>query len=312
MIQVFTGDSFLAREALLQEARLQGLAPHLMPPEPILVAQEAQGGLFGPGGALVDLRDLTEADWKPLREVLEGLPADAVVLLLDPRPTAARSKWYADRAQKRDHPTPGPKEMTHWVVNRARHYDLKLPGAIASYLAGLVGGKGSAENPALGLEALDQELQKLSLASPPMTLEKVQALAALDTPISGFDLVRSTTEGKATQAFKYARELLERGEDPLRILGALSWQYVRVAKAWALLQDDPMMGEGMAASALGMHPYAAKQTLLLAKKMTGEAIAQALEILIEAEMAAKTGREMRLALERALALLARMHQLVAP
>lgn len=308
MIQVFTGDSFLAREALLQEAGLQGLAPRLMPPEPSLVAQEASGGLFGPCGALVDMRDLLEAEWKPLKEVLETLPPDAVVLLLDPRPTLARSKWYADKAHKRDHPTPGPKEMTNWIINRARHYDLKLPGAIASYLAGLVGGKGSAENPAMGLEALDQELKKLTLASSPITLEKVQALAAMDTPISGFDLVRSTTEGKPTQAFKYARELLERGEDPLRILGALSWQYVRVAKAWALLQDDPMMGEGMAASALGMHPYAAKQTLLLAKKMSGEAPQKALEILMEAEEAAKTGKDMRLALERAMVALASIHR----
>lgn len=308
MIQVFTGDSFLAREALLQEASLQGLSPRFMPPEPFLVAQEAGGGLFGPSGALVDMRDLTEAEWKPLKEVLESLSPDAAVLLLDPRPTAARSKWYAEKAQKRDHPTPGSKEMTNWVVNRARHYDLKLSGAIASYLAGLVGGRGSAENPLMGLEALDQELKKLRLVSAPITLEKVQALAALDTPISGFDLVRSTTEGKPAQAFKYARELLERGEDPLRILGALSWQYVRVAKAWALLQDDPMMGEGMAASALGMHPYAAKQTLLIAKKMSGERAQKALEILMEAEEAAKTGKDMRLALERAIVALTNIHQ----
>lgn len=312
MIQVFTGDSFLAKEALLQEAGLQGLAPRLMPPEPALVAQEARGGLFGPGGALVDLRDLSEAEWKPLREVLEGLPPDAMVLLLDPRPTAARSKWYAEKAQKRDYPPPSPKEMTNWVVNRARHYDLRLPGAIVSYLAGLVGGRGSTEQPALGLEALDQELRKLCFVSPPITLEKVQALVALDAPISGFDLVRSTTEGKLVQALRCARDLLERGEDPLRILGALSWQYVRVARAWALLQDDPLMGEGLAASALGLHPYAAKQTLLLARKMSAEAITRALEILMEAEQAAKTGQDMRLALERAIVMLARVHQPAAP
>jgi len=307
MIQVFTGDSFLAREALLREAVFQGLAPRLMPPEPLLVAQEAGGGLFGPNGALVDMRDLTESEWKPLREVLESLPADALVLLLDPRPTAARSKWYGDKAHRRDYPTPGPKEMTQWVINRARQYDLKLSGAIASYLAGLVGGKGSAENPAVGLEALDQELRKLRFVSAPISLDKVQALIALDAPISGFDLVRSTTEGRSVQAFKYARELMERGEDPLRVLGALSWQYVRVARAWALLQEDPVLGEGAAASALGMHPYAAKQTLLLAKKMSGETVRRALEVLMEAEQAAKTGRDMRLALERAIIELTHIH-----
>lgn len=300
MIQVFTGDSFLAREALLQEASLQGLPLRLMPPEPALVAQEARGGLFGPSGALVDLRDLLEAEWKPLKEVLEALPSDAMVLMLDPRPTSARNRWYSDKVQKRDYPTPSPKEMSNWVINRAGHYGLKLPAAIASYLAGLVGAKGSAENPAMGLEALDQELKKLRLVSAPITLEKVQALVALDMPISGFDLVRATTEGRPSQAFKYARELLERGEDPLRILGALSWQYLRLAKAWALLQDDPMMGEGEAATALGMHPYAAKQTLQLAKKVSGQTAQKALEILMDAEEAAKTGKDMRLALERAM------------
>lgn len=302
MIQAFTGDSFLAREALLQEARVLGLPPRFLPPEPAVVAQEVSGGLFGPSGALVDLREMAEGEWKPFKEVLDQLPPDAVVLLLDPRPTAARSKWYkageAGPLQRRDHPTPGPKEMTQWVINRARHHDLKLPAAIAGYLAGLVGGKGSYENPAMGLEALDQELRKLALVSQPLTLEKVQALVALETPISGFDLVRSTTEGKLTQAFKQTGELMERGEDPLRILGALSWQYVRVARAWALLQDDPMLGEGEAASALGMHPYAAKQTLLLAKRMNGEAVERALEILLDAEEAAKTGKDPRLALER--------------
>lgn len=299
MIQVFIGDAFLAREALLGEAVLQGLPPRFVSPEPAILAQEASGGLFGPSGVCADLRELSEAEWKLLKEVLERLPSDAAVLLLDPRPTAARKKWYAERGQLRDHPAPGPRELAQWITNRARHYDLKLPASITHYLAGLVGGKGSYDNPAMGLEALDQELQKLTLVTPPVTLEKVQALVALEAPISGFDLVRSTTEGKLSIAFKQTRELMERGEDPIRILGALSWQYVRAAKAWALLQENPLLGEGEAASALGMHPYAAKQTLLLAKGMTAEAVERALETLVEAEQAAKTGKDPRLALERA-------------
>lgn len=299
MIQVFTGDAFLAREALRAEAVLQGIPPRLAPPEPAVIAQEAGGGLFGPSGVCADLRELSEAEWKPLREVLEGLLPEVAVLLLDPKPTAARRKWYAERAQLRDHPTPGPRELAQWLTNRARRYDLKLPAAIANYLAGLVGGRGSAENPALGLEALDQELQKLALLPSPLMLEKVQALVALEAPLSGFDLVRSTTEGKLSAAFKQTRALLERGEDPLRILGALSWQYVRVARAWALLQENPLLGEGEAASALGMHPYAAKQTLRLAKSMSPAGVEEALETLLEAEKAAKGGKDPRLALERA-------------
>jgi DNA polymerase-3 subunit delta len=151
----------------------------------------------------------------------------------------------------------------------------------------------------MGLEALDQELRKLTLAAPPLTLERVQALVALEPPLSGFELVRATAEGRLAQALRLGQELLGRGEDPLRILGALSWQYVRVARAWALLRDDPLLGEGGLAKALGLHPLAAKQVLLLAKGMSGEAVGRALEILLEAEQAAKTGKDPRLALERA-------------
>ena len=304
MLLAFTGDAFLAREALLKEAGLQNLEPRFMPPEPMQVAQAAAGGLFGPSGALVDLREIDESGWKALKPVLEQLPPEAMVLLLDPKPTAARSKWYGDKAEKRDNPTPPPKELARWLENRARVYNLKLPAAITNYLAGLVGGRGSAENPAMGLEALDQELQKLTLVTPPITLEKVQAVVALEAPVDGFALVRSVTEGKSNAAFKQMQFLLERGEDPIRVLGALSWQYTKVAKAWALLQDNPMLGEGEAASALGMHPFAAKQSLLIAKSLSGEAVVGALEVLINAEQAAKTGKDMRLALEKAVVELA--------
>jgi DNA polymerase III subunit delta len=293
-VVAFTGDPFLAREALLQEAALLGLAPQLLPPGPEAV-QFISGGLFGPSGALVDLREIAEADWKTFRPVLENLKGTSV-LLLDPKPSAARSKFYA-AFERRDFPTPSPRELAQWVTNRARLYDLKLPAAISHYLASLVG-KSSSENPVLGLEALDQELRKLALV-PPLTLEKTQALVALEAPISGFDLVRSTTEGKTLTAFKQMHEIMQRGEDPIRILGALSWQYVRIAKAWALVQQNPLVGEGEVAAALGMHPYAAKQTLGLAKTFTRRKAAGALAILMDAEKSAKTGNDMRLALERA-------------
>jgi DNA polymerase-3 subunit delta len=236
--------------------------------------------------------------WKALKPVLEGLPGEAVVLLLDPKPTAARSKWYADKAEKRDHPTPPPKELARWLENRARAYHLKLPAAITNHLASLVGGRGSAENPAMGLEALDQELQKLTLVTPPITLEKVRAVVALEAPVDGFALVRLVTEGKSSAAFKQVQLLLDCGEDPIRVLGALSWQYTKVAKAWALLQENPMLGEGEAASALGMHPYAAKQSLLIAKGLRREAVVRNLAVLMKAEQAAKTGKDLRLALEK--------------
>lgn len=300
MVLAFTGDGFLAREALHQEAQLQGLTGRLLPPEPAVVVQEASGGLFGPAGACVDLREVNEGEWKELRAALEKLPTGALVLLLDPKPTAARSKWYGKERQ-RDFPAPKGRELARWLENRSKALNLKLGAAICQYMADLVGGRGSAENPALGLEALDQELDKIALITPPINLEKVQALLAIEAPIDGFALVRSVTEGKSKEAFKQTRHLLDRGEDPLRVLGALSWQYGKLARAWGYLQQNPLLGEGDLASLLSMHPFAARQTLALAKQSDLQFIEAALEVLMQAELRAKSGQDIALALEGAVA-----------
>lgn len=298
MLTAFTGDAFLARSALLQEAEALGLAPRLLPPDVTVLAQELSGGLFGPQGAAIDLREITESEWKPVKEILERLPSDALVLLLDPKPTAGRSKWYGE-ARTRNLPTPQGRDLQLWLERQAKVLGFELPKPVASYLAGLINSKGSAENPASGLEALHQELRKLALASSPITLEKARQLVAIEAPLSGFDLVRAVTEGRKPDAFKQLGALMESGEDPIRILGALSWQYSKVARAWQLLAENPGASEAEAAKQLGIHPFAAKQSLALAKKMGGERVELALETLIEAELAGKTGRDPRLALERA-------------
>ncbi len=290
MIIVFTGDPYLARRALLREAEHKGLSPRFLPPDPTRLQQAASGGLFGPSGALVDLREAAEAEWKALRPALEALPADALVLLLDPKPSAARSRWYKAHAEVRDHPTPKWKDKVRWVENELKSRGLKAPSAVAQYLAGLEG----------DLEALAMELEKLELLSPPLSVEKVRAVVALEAPLGAFDLVRAVTEGRFREALKLLRMLLARGEEPLRILGALSWQYTTLAKAWALLAENPLLGEKEAAGLLGVHPYAARQALLLAKRLDEARLRAALAALVAAERRAKEAGNPVLALEEVL------------
>lgn len=306
MVQAFTGDSFLAREAVLAECALLNVPAKFVPPEVGIVSQEVSGGLFGPGGALVDLREIGEGEWKPLREFMEKLSSDDVVLLYDPRPTGPRIKWYKDKAHRRDSPMPEKRDITNWVMNRAKAYDLKLNAQIASFLGSLVAGKGSAENPAAGLEALDQELKKLTLISSNLTLEKVKSVVALQIPVSGFDLVRSTTEGKTQIAFAQMQDILDSGEDPIRVIGALSYQYIRIAKTWMLIQDRGNISEADVATMLGMHPFAAKQTLALTRPLKRRQVEKAIDVLLEAEQSSKTGGEPRLALEGAVVKLAKL------
>ena len=289
MIKVFTGDPFLAREALLREARLQGLKG-FTPPQPEALAQALQGGLFGRGGAALDLSEVSEASWKALKPILEKLPPEVPLLILDPRPSVARSAFY--RAHERqDFPTPKGKELLRYLENRARALGLKLPAGVVHFLAGLV-----SEDP--DLLALEQELQKLRLLTPPLTLEKVEKLVAIRPPISGFEVVRLVLEGKAEKALSKLEALLAEGEDPLRVLGAFSWQHTLLFRAWALLQETPGGSEEEKAARLEVHPFAARRALEMARRLDIKAIEKALELLMEAELKVKRGRDPRLALEK--------------
>ncbi|WP_457637887.1 DNA polymerase III subunit delta [Oceanithermus sp.] len=289
MIVSFTGDPFLARRAARAEAEVRGLEWRLLPPDPVQVQQAASGGLFGPGGAIVDLREVGEAEWKELRAVLEKLPEDAVVLLYDPKPTAARSRWLGKHSEKRDHPTPRYREKQRWVAAEMKRMGLKAPAAVVQYLGQLEA----------DLEAIHAELEKLALLEGELTLERVRQIVALEPPMSSFDLVDAAAAGRFEQAMKLLRGLLERGEEPLRILGALSKHYTRAAALWAELQNRNLSDKD-AAALLKIHPFAARKLLAFARRLDEDRLLRALDALGDAERAAKTGRDPVLALERVL------------
>jgi len=289
VIVSFTGDPFLARRAARAEAELRGLEWRLLPPEPQQVRQAASGGLFGPGGAIVDLRDVSEAEWKELRGVLEAVPEESLVLLYDPKPTSARSRWLGKHSEKRDHPTPRYRDKVRWVTNEMKRMGLKAPAAVAHYLGELEA----------DLEAIHAELEKLTLLEGPLTLERVKAVVALEPPLSSFDLVDAAAAGRFERAMELLRDLLQRGEEPLRILGALSKHYTRAALLWAELQERGL-SDKEAAALLKMHPFPAKKLLQYAKRLDETRLLWYLDALAQAELAAKTGRNPELALVRAL------------
>ncbi len=290
----FTGDPFLAREALLEEAQLRGLA-RFTEPIPEALAQALSPGLFGGAGAMLDLREVGEGEWKVLKPLLERVPEEVPVLLLDPKPTPARAAFYRAR-ERRDFPTPKGKDLVRHLENRAKRLGLRLPAGVAQYLAGLVQPFGGALEP--DLEALERELEKLALLEPPLTLEKVEKVVALRPPVTGFQLVGAVLEGNAKEAFRRLRALKEEGEEPLRVLGALAWQYALLARAWMLLKEVPRPKEEDL-TRLEAHPFAARKALEKAKGLGLEELKRALDLLMAAEERAKGGKDPWLALEEA-------------
>ncbi|MDM7324881.1 MAG: DNA polymerase III subunit delta, partial [Thermus sp.] len=278
MVIAFTGDPFLAREELLREAQLRGLT-RFTEPTPEALAEALSPGLFGEAGAMMDLREVSEGEWKAIKPLLERVPEGVTVLLLDPKPTPSRAAFYRTR-ERRDFPTPKGKDLVRHLENRAKRLGLKLPAGVAQYLASLEG----------DLEALERELEKLALLTPPLTLEKVEGVVALRPPVTGFDLVRTVLEGDAQKAFRHLKRLKEVGEEPLRLLGAFSWQFSLLARAWMLLQENPRPTDTDLAR-LEAHPYAVKRALELARPLRAETLKASLATLIEAERRAKEGKD---------------------
>ncbi len=298
MLVVFSGDPFLAREALLKEARLLGLS-RFTEPTPEALEKALAPGLFGSGGALLDLREVSEGEWKALKPLLEKVPEGVPVLILDPRPSPSRAAFYRGR-ERRDFPTPKGKDLLRHLENRAKRLGLRLPAGVAQYLAALEA----------DLEALERELEKLALLPPPLTLEKVEKVVALRPPLTGFDLVRAVLEKNPKEALSRLRRLREDGEEPLKLLGALAWQFGLLAQAFFLLQETQRPKEEDLAR-LKAHPYAARRALEEARRLDKEALRQALSTLIEAERRAKGGKDPWLALEMAVLRLA-VDQRVSP
>jgi len=126
---------------------------------------------------------------------------------------------------------------------------------------------------------------------------------ALRPPVGGFDLVRAVLGKDPKEALARLKRLEEEGEEPLRVLGALSWQFALLARAFFLLQENPKPKEEDL-SRLRAHPYAARKALEEARRLEREALAEALDTLIEAERRAKGGKDPWLALEAAVLRLA--------
>lgn len=289
---VFSGHPFLAEEALRSTLSERGVDPRTLPRlsgedvtleqlDPLLAP-----GLFGDGGVIVDLSGV-----KPDKALLERLAqAPVTVALLDEAPPATRVKLYEGKGEHFASPTPQKTgEITTWVTARARQMKLSLDREAATYLAEVFGSD---------LTGIAGELNKLSLLDPPLNAAKVRQVVGLEPPGDSFALLGAATAGQTREALTQLGRLLERGEDPFKLLGAVVWQYNLIARCVALITDEGRVSEGVAAQRLGVKPYPAKKALAVARGLNEQKVLQHLKRIQEADVQLKRGREARAVMER--------------
>lgn len=298
MILAFSGDPFLAARAARRALAARGLAASVselgegMDAE-ALRQQAAQSGLFGEAALLLDFAAAFsgQAGVKPRNEVLRalaGVPPETVVVVLDPEATPARQKAYKALGSHEHLPTPRFDALTHWVRQELEAAGLRFEREVPQTLADLFGED---------LPGIASEIEKLAVLDEELTSARVRAVVGRAASRDAFDLIEATARGDAGAALAVCHSLLDQGEAPPRVLGALAWQYNLVARAVALAQDRAKIDAGLVAQTLKVRPFVAQKALAIARKLDEPRLYAVLTALLEADVAMKTGKDERWALE---------------
>jgi DNA polymerase-3 subunit delta len=307
VILTFSGDPFLARRAARAALAERGVGGSEIVTfgeglDPTDVGRAAsQGGLFGQVALFLDFDEAFsgQAGVQPRNEAIAAL-ADidegALVVVLDSSATTARQKRYRALGTLDHRPTPRYERLPRWIAGELRDAGVRFASDVPQVLADLFG-----EDPA----GIASEIAKLAVLDEELGAERVRALANRPAARDAFDLIERVVAGDASGTLSVARGLLERGEAPQRVFGALTWQFALVARAVALRAAEPKADARRAAGALGAHPAAARRALAIGERFDEASLRGALRLLLDADVRAKTGGDPAWALESAVLMLAR-------
>lgn len=293
MIDAFSGDAFLVHRAARSMLQERGFGPadvnemgEDMSAEQVAQVA-AQSGLFGRQALWLDFGAAFtgQAGVKPrnaVMRVLESVPEDTQIVVIDADATNARQKAYREIGKHHHVPTPRFGELTRWVGTELSRHDVRFRSDVPATLADLFGED---------LPAIAAEIQKLAVLDEELTSERVREIANRPAARNAFDLIDAAVAGDARTALAVCRGLLEQGEAPPRVMGALAWQFDVVARSVALQQGNTRLRQSDAARQLKANPYAARKALAIAENLDEPTLYRALSTLLAADVAMKTGRD---------------------
>jgi len=172
-------------------------------------------------------------------------------------------------------------ELVKWVQRRARHKGSRLAPGVAEKLVDEIG---------VDLRALDQELEKLSLYCGQAEVQEadVARLVTASRTTSIFAMVDALGIRNHRQVVSILHDLLQEGEQPLKILALIARQWRLLVEAKELRE----MGGGPAevASRLRVAPWQARKLLGQERSFSREELKALYRALLDTDVAIKTGQ----------------------
>lgn len=179
---------------------------------------------------------------RPALERYVAQPSSAGILVLDVKtfPETTKLAKALPDAAKIACKAPYANKLPAWCAEWARAaHGKRLTKDASELLVELVG-------PAMGL--LDQEIEKLAVAVGKKTAieaEDVDRLVGRSKAADVFRIMDAVGEGKPGQALAILEALFAEGEDPMAVLGPLTWQLRQLASIGRLIADGQALGPAM-------------------------------------------------------------------
>jgi DNA polymerase-3 subunit delta len=178
---------------------------------------------------------------------------------------------------------PKGKALVRWVVGHAKKLGLDLPEDVAEDLTERCSGDKM---------RLIQEAEKLALyvGDGTATHEDVAALCSPDVQSNIFAFVDSLAAGDRDRSLKLLEDLINTGEPLLRLTFMIRRQFQLVARARALLERGTPQKE--IASQLKVPPFVARKLEEQGRKLDGEDLERALNLVLGLESGLKGGSDL--------------------
>jgi DNA polymerase-3 subunit delta len=238
-----------------------------------------------PGRGRSRPRPAGEDEWAGFPEQVAAMPPTNHLVLVEgrlERATPLRTALSA-LAQVRHFPVLRNAELAAWAAERAQAAGYAFASGALVRLAALAGDD---------LRNLASEIEKLGLyaGGRPVTAADVDNLVPGSSETSIFTLVDAVVERQFTTALRAMHSMLEAGAAPQYLLFMLARQFRLVLLARELGRQG--VGGSDLMDRLGMRSeFPFRKTVRQASRYTARAVQQALERLLEADVAMKTGRQ---------------------
>jgi DNA polymerase III subunit delta len=241
------------------------------------------------------------------REALEryvAAPSSLGVLLLELKsfPQTTKLAKALPDAAKLQCQTPSAERLAAWCTKRAKaKHGKSLAGPAAAQLVELTGA-------AMGL--LASEIGKLASAvgdKPEIAPEDVARYVKSSAEAYVFGIMDAIGNARPQEALKILARLFEEGDDPNKVLGAITFQLRKLANIGRLLAQGHSEGSAMDGAGIPKFPAARQNAAKQVRHLGRKRLAQLPDWLVETNMGIKGGNPLPndVQLERLIVKLAR-------